>query len=144
MPEQYELSLVNHSYTGEVIRQRSSDGYINATAMCRAEGKQWPEYRRLKSTEKFFNVLALDMGIPHAQLAISNLGSPGGDRKSQGTWVHPQVAIDLAQWLSPEFKIKQTRRATEYGKAVCALNSIPEISNKKATWAFSEFIIGQK
>ena len=40
---QYELSLVDHEYGGEIIRQRASDGYINATAMCRAAKKEWPE-----------------------------------------------------------------------------------------------------
>lgn len=109
MASQYELELVDHEYGGEIIRQRSSDGFINATAMCRTAGREWPEYRRLKSTNRFFDALSLDLGIPQAQLAVSNLGSPGGDRRNQGTWVHPQVAIDLAQWLSPEFKIRVTR-----------------------------------
>ena len=27
----------------------------------------------------------------------------------QGTWVHPQVAIHLAQWLSPQFAVKVTQ-----------------------------------
>lgn len=104
-----QLELLDHEYGGEIIRQRASDGFINATAMCRAAKREWPEYRRRKSTDQFFNALALDLGISQAQLSISNLGSPGGDRRNQGTWVHPQIAIDLAQWLSPEFKIRVTR-----------------------------------
>lgn len=82
--------------------------------MCRAAKKEWPEYRRLKSTQRFFEALSLDLGIPQVQLALSNLGSPGGDRKNQGTWVHPQIAIDLAQWLSPEFEIRVTRCAMDW------------------------------
>ncbi|WP_419902348.1 KilA-N domain-containing protein [Kiloniella sp.] len=31
-----------------------------------------------------------------------------GDRVTQGTWVHPKVAIHLAQWLSPEFAVQVT------------------------------------
>ncbi len=106
---QYELELVDHEYGGEIIQQRASDGYINATAMCRAAGKEWPRYKELKSTGLFLKALSLDLGLDEVQLAVSNLGSPGGDRRNQGTWVHPQVAIDLAQWLSPEFRIKVTR-----------------------------------
>ena len=111
-PHQFEL--LDHEYGGEIIRQRAKDGYINATAMCRAAGREWPRYKELKSTALFFKALSLDLGLDEVQLAISNLGSPGGDRKNQGTWVHPQIAIDLAQWLSPEFKIKVTRWVMEW------------------------------
>ena len=31
---QLELIFVPHPYQGQVIEQRSKDGYINATAMC--------------------------------------------------------------------------------------------------------------
>jgi hypothetical protein len=30
----------------------------------------------------------------------------GGDIRFQGTWVHPQVAINLAQWLSAKFAVQ--------------------------------------
>ncbi|MGK7903861.1 MAG: KilA-N domain-containing protein [Hormoscilla sp.] len=33
---------------------------------------------------------------------------------SQGTWVHPEVAIDLAQWLSPQFRIMVNRWIREW------------------------------
>lgn len=111
---QYQLDIVDREYGGEVIRQRSSDGYINATAMCRAAGKEWSEYRRLRQTGLFFDALALDLGVPQVQLFITYQGTPGGDRRNQGTWVHPQIAIDLAQWLSPEFKIRVTRWVMEW------------------------------
>lgn len=46
------------------------------------------------------------MGIPISELVQS---LRGGDASMQGTWVHPQVAINLAQWLSPEFAVKVTQ-----------------------------------
>jgi hypothetical protein len=33
----------------------------------------------------------------------------GGVKNEQGTWVHPQVAIHLAQWLSPTFAVKVSK-----------------------------------
>lgn len=96
MADPKQLELLDHTYGGGIIRQRARDGFMNATAMCRAAKKEWPEYRRLGSTNTFFEALALDMGIPQVQLTVSDLGSPGGDRRNQGTWVHPQIAIDLA------------------------------------------------
>jgi hypothetical protein len=46
------------------------------------------------------------MGIPITEIVQS---VRGGDPALQGTWVHPQVAINLAQWLSPEFAVKVTQ-----------------------------------
>lgn len=109
-----QLALIPHDYQGQQITQRSRDGYINATAMCRAVGKSWSEYRRQKNSEAFFNALALDLRIPQVQLALTVQGTPGGDARNQGTWVHPQVAIHLAQWLSPDFAVKVSRWVTDW------------------------------
>lgn len=46
------------------------------------------------------------MGFPISELVQS---IRGGNPELQGTWVHPQVAIHLAQWLSPEFAVKVTK-----------------------------------
>lgn len=109
-----QLALIPHDYQGQVITQRSRDGYINATAMCRATGKPWSEYRRHTKTVEFFEALALDMGISQTQLALTIYGTPGGDARNQGTWVHPQVAVHLAQWLSPQFAVKVSRWVTDW------------------------------
>lgn len=103
---QQQLALIPHAYEGELINQRSSDGYINATAMCRAVGKEWSRYRATEGAKAFFKALALDLALTEAQLALTMLGTPGGDARNQGTWVHPRVAIHLAHWLSAEFAVK--------------------------------------
>lgn len=103
---QYQLALVPHTYHGEMISQRARDGYINATAMCRAAERPWADYGRLQQTQKFFAALSSDMGIPITDLVQS---IRGGDPRLQGTWVHPQVAINLAQWLSAEFAVRVTQ-----------------------------------
>lgn len=104
-----QLELLDHSYGGEIIRQRASDGFINATAMCKAAGREYSRYRELKSTNDFFQALSLDLGLSEVQLTHRIMGTPGGDARNQGIWVHPQIAIDLAQWLSPEFKVRVTK-----------------------------------
>ena len=38
-------ALVSRSWNGTPISRRTIDGYVNATAMCRANGKQWSKYR---------------------------------------------------------------------------------------------------
>lgn len=113
---QYQLALVPHTYQGSLIQQRASDGYINATAMCQASGRLWADYNRLAATQAFFGALSTDMGIPISDIVQS---IRGGDPALQGTWVHPQVAVHLAQWLSPQFAVKVSQWVFEWmsGKA---------------------------
>jgi hypothetical protein len=103
---QIALPLVQYELAQEVIHQRVKDGYVNATAMCKAAGKLWGHYRENATTKAFLNALSVDIGIPITDLAQS---IKGGSPDLQGTWVHPQVAIHLAQWLSPEFAVKVTK-----------------------------------
>ena len=74
--------------------------------MCKIAGKRWNDYATNQSTKEFIKALAIDTGIP-----VSNLIQiiRGGYKDHQGTWVHPQVAVHLAQWLSPEFAVKVSR-----------------------------------
>lgn len=85
--------------------QRKMDGYVNATAMCKACGKLFADYNRLSTTKDFLEALALDMGNPISKIIVVRRGKPA---ELQGTWVHPDVAINLAQWLSPQFAVTDT------------------------------------
>ena len=96
--------LIEHSVDGEVIPQRPQDGYINATLLCKKAKKLFGNYYQLAQTKAFLEELSLDIGIPISNLVQVIRG--GGDTISQGTWVHPQVAINLGQWLSPSFAVK--------------------------------------
>lgn len=108
MPKELQLSLplVQYELEREVIYQRVRDGYVNATAMCKAADKKWGHYRENAQTQRFLEALEADIGIPISDLVQS---VKGGDPALQGTWVHPQVAINLAQWLSPEFAVKVSK-----------------------------------
>ena len=77
-----------------MIYQRPKDGYINATAMCRSAGRQFGHYRENKTTNEFLIELSAAIGIPITELVQSVIG---GDPLYQGTWVHPQVAINVGQ-----------------------------------------------
>lgn len=103
---QLKLPLVQYELAREVIYQRVKDGYVSATAMCKAAGKQFNDYARLKTTPAFLSELSAETGIPVSDLVQS---IKGGVPTLQGTWVHPQVAIHLAQWLSPQFAVKVTQ-----------------------------------
>ncbi len=94
--------LLEHQVEGEFVHQRLGDGYINATAMCKASGKKWNDYYRLSSTNAYLSELSAVTGIPATDL-IQVI--QGGTPELQDTWVHPQVSINLGQWLSPQFAV---------------------------------------
>lgn len=99
---QLQTGFIDRLVDTDVIPQRVTDGYVNATAMCTAVRKQFSDYSRLSSTEAFIKELSAVRGIPRTEL-IQTI--KGGSPHLQGTWVHPHVAINLAQWLSPKFAV---------------------------------------
>ncbi len=96
--------LIERAVNGDVVHQRPHDGYVNATELCAKSGKLFGNYHQLTQTQDFLRALSLDIGIPISNLVQVIRGR--GDRVEQGTWVHPQVAINLGQWLSPEFAVQ--------------------------------------
>ena len=60
---QQHFDLIPHPVQGGIIYQRPKDGYINATAMCQAAGKQWFDFRRLTTTSAFIEALATETGV---------------------------------------------------------------------------------
>lgn len=108
---QISLPLVQYELEQEVIHQRVRDGYINATAMCKAAGRPWGRYWETGQAKEFADELSSDIGIPTTELIQS---VRGGDPQLQGTWVHPQVAVNLAQWLSPKFAVRVSRWVSDW------------------------------
>jgi hypothetical protein len=91
--------LVCHKIGSFPIGQRMTDGYVNATLLCQACGRFVADYLRLDNTKSFMATLSETMGIPIVSLVETREGRNGG------TWVHPRVAIHLAQWCSPRFAV---------------------------------------
>ena len=112
-PEIYqaELPIIHHKVESTSINQRATDGYINATEMCKVAGKRFFDYSRLNTTSAYLEALSSETGIPASEL-IQTI--KGGQPEFQGTWIHPQVAIHLAQWLSPEFAVRVGRWVFEW------------------------------
>lgn len=108
---QLALGLIEYPVQDSLIHQRIKDGYVNATAMCQAVGKLFGNYQQNQSTKDFLEALSSDIGIPISELVQIN---KGGVPELQGTWVHPQIAINLAQWLSPMFAVKVSKLVLDW------------------------------
>jgi hypothetical protein len=90
-----------------VITSRSDDNFINATQLCQAGGKQFNDWYRLNTTKQLFNEAESETGIPVSLLVDIKKGN--SSEFNQGTWIHPELAIQLAQWLSPKFAIQVSK-----------------------------------
>ena len=101
------------------IQSRESDGFINATQMCKAGGKLFADWNRLSSTQVLINELSSNTGIPICDLVKST-------RANSGSWIHPDLAVQLAQWISPKFAL-QVSRWIDNLKGVCKIVEIAEV-----------------
>lgn len=106
-----EKDIILRSFNGIKIGQRISDGYVNATDMCKASGKLLADYLRLSSTQEYFEGLSVDMGIPISTLVQVR---KGGRADEQDTWVHPEISIDLGKWCSTPLRIAVNRWVVEW------------------------------
>jgi hypothetical protein len=104
--ESYELVPLELD-NGYIIESRDEDGYINITNLCKAGGKEFKAWNRLDKTKAFLKALSTAVGISTTVLIHVGTGSKfGTTEETTGTWVHPQVAINIAQWISPQFDVK--------------------------------------
>jgi hypothetical protein len=107
--------MESRTWNGVDIQRRPTDGYVNATAMCKAYGKRWENYHRNERTQQYIQALGKSMAETDCGAAVARnrvTGEPilietiqGGPPHLQGTWVHLRIAVDLARWLHPEFAV---------------------------------------
>lgn len=99
------------SYHGsEICFKADKDSVmINATEMARPFNKRPIDWIRLGTTQEFLTTLR-EVRNPHitpeesAGLIITERGN-FSDGREQGTWMHEDVALEFARWLSPTFAI---------------------------------------
>ncbi|MBD2139773.1 KilA-N domain-containing protein [Anabaena sp. FACHB-1237] len=124
---------VSRDVNGIQVEQRISDGFINATAMCLAHNKNINDWFTTKDTFDLFVALADDLGIEIksgefrnldiARLSASKyskiflglvLSKRGSPETGGGTWLHPDLAIQLAQWCNKPFAIQVSKWIREW------------------------------
>jgi len=100
--EVLEFEVIPRELDGFTVWQRKSDGYWNATALCKAAGKEWYGYARNADNQKFMEGLKRSPQICGDLIQMIT----DGPNETRGTWVHRKVAIDLARWCSTDFAIQ--------------------------------------
>ena len=85
------------------------DGYIYATGLCKVAGKKMYDWLRLKETKKLQKTIEENKnksGIPYSQIVEVYRGN---NFYTSGTWIHPDLGLNLAQWCSPNFSAQVSK-----------------------------------
>lgn len=102
-----EMQLI---WNDVAIDSRESDKYINATQMCKIFNKKFANWYETDTAKTLVDTLEedlnreIDMSISQRIRAI-DVKRGNSKRFAQGSWIHPHLAVQLAQWLSPKFAI---------------------------------------
>lgn len=143
-----EIEVFNRQLAGQLVCQRRDNGYINATALCKAAGKLCRDYFRATPTKPFLSELSRMCEIRTSDLKIVIRGF----EIQQGTWVHPYVAINLAQWASPKFAVAVSKwvfewmsgKAREESAARAAVAETPQapraLAGKSCSELYAEYV----
>ena len=94
--------VIKYDYNGtEITFQHGANVMVNATEMAKPFGKTTKDWLRTQQTQAFIKELSVVRKCLTADLVVVKQG--GND--IQGTWMHEDVAMEFARWLSPKFAI---------------------------------------
>lgn len=82
--------------------QKGENIMINATEMAKPFGKRPVDWIKNASTQAFLAELSNVRNLTFEKLTITRDGAPSN---GGGTWMHEDVALEFARWLSPSFAI---------------------------------------
>lgn len=95
-----ENKIYNYNGTDITFLSGNGDVMVNATEMAKPFGKQPSDWTKTKSSQEFIDSLSAVRNILRTDLMRVIQGG-----SMQGTWMHEDVAMEFARWLSPTFAI---------------------------------------
>lgn len=96
-----QLSLVPKVYQGHTITYQE-DGWFNATEAAAKFGKRPVDWLRLPDTDSYIGALCRQLRSEKISLLKV---IRGGRNHSDGTWLHPKLAVPFARWLDDDFAV---------------------------------------
>lgn len=102
------MEIITRKFNGLTIGQRKSDGYINLNQLADASGKRIDNWKRLKETTSLLREFSSSLEYQGIQPLVEIEGRNGG------TWAHPDIAIQFAQWCSSAFALQVSRWVREW------------------------------
>jgi len=83
------------------------DGFIHATKLCQVVKKRIGNWSRLSETKELISK------VSNSTKNCVEVYKGNSINRAQGTWVHPDLGINLAQWCSPNFGLQVSRWVRE-------------------------------
>jgi len=104
---------INYLFFDDLSLSFKEDSYVNATVLSKmyfdktGKRRQPNDWLRLSRTKETINYVSAVTGIPVTALVQVVQGGDTVDK--QGTFLHPDLIIPFASWLSVEFEYKVTK-----------------------------------
>ena len=98
--QEFKLTLSDGK---EFLIPMRKDGYVNATLLCKASGKRIDNWLRLETTKKLLQEFSNSLRFEGVKSTDCLEGKYGG------TFIHPDLAVQLAQWISSSFALQVSR-----------------------------------
>lgn len=109
-------AIQRFDYEGSPIAFSQGDNVmVNATQMAKKFGKKVNDWLKTQQTKDFLDALTVARKIATADFQPITIVQ-GGTPANQGTWMHEDVAIEFARWLSPKFAIWCNDRIKELAR----------------------------
>lgn len=111
------MSNAVFQYNGNAVTFQLGNGdiMVNATEMAKPFGKRPVDYLRLPSTNELLGAITRKFGNVENQTVSTKVRKSHFDENqlvttnqggaNPGTWMHEDIALDFAQWLSVDFKL---------------------------------------
>jgi hypothetical protein len=93
--DEVTIELSNLTLNNITIVSRIKDTYINVSQLCKAGNKNFNDWLCLDTTKLLFNDV--------------NIGQLLDSKPNQDSWIHPDLAIQVAQWISPTFGLQVSK-----------------------------------
>lgn len=94
---------------GNIAVSFREDGYLNATQIAAHFGKLPKDYLKTEQTQQYISALAESLSERTKILTDENqivIVKKGNSKNfTQGTWLHPKLAVHFARWLNPKFAV---------------------------------------
>ena len=125
------VEKMSRPVNGIFVEQRVTDGFINGTAMCAAHGKDISDWLKTDDTWELVVALADSLNLDALPIKDRKSGNSvftrvsasyptlivvkrGAPEAGGGTWLHYDLAIQLAQWCNKSFALQVSKWVREW------------------------------
>lgn len=99
-----KLEIVRAEYQGFEVFFKE-DAWFNATVAAEHYGKRPIDWIRLDETQAYLKALASMLQCEPESLCKTRRGGNTRISGNAGTWLHPNLVVAFARWLTPDFAV---------------------------------------